>query len=327
MIFTLCCVCSIIITDTAAQTNPTVVGFYNVENLFDTVDDLKIDDEEFLPNGANQWTEDKYQQKLNNISRVIAGFKPAILGVSEIENRKVLEDLVLHPNIKAGHYQIVHFDMQDARGIDVALLYQPSVFKPFKIVQVKITDPDEPNFKTRNILWVKGLFKGDTLHVAINHWPSRRGGGSETKRILAAKALRKTVDSVLQVNPKSNIVMMGDFNDDPNNRSIKKIVLAKDKSDQEPLINVAEPTFKKGRGTLLYDGIWNLFDQIFISSALHDQSECEYLDDSFRVVNFPWMLVPKGKYAGGPQRAFVDGVFNPDGFSDHLPVFILLNKQ
>lgn len=172
----------------AQQTNAplqAVVGFYNLENLFDTVDDPKTIDEEFLPNGTNNWTDERYAIKLANMSKVIAQFSPDILGVGEIENRNVLEDLVLHPNIASKRYQIIHFDMTDARGVDVALLYRASVFKPFSIKKLTIKIPDEPDFKTRDILWVKGLCLGDTLHVAVNHWPSRRGG-KEDARLIAA---------------------------------------------------------------------------------------------------------------------------------------------
>lgn len=303
-----------------------IVGFYNLENLFDTVDDPNTIDEEFLPNGTNKWTDERYAIKLANMSKVIAGFYPDILGVSEIENRKVLEDLVAHPTIAAKRYQIAHFDMDDARGVDVALLYRASVFKPFSIKKLAIRNPEEPDFRTRDILWVKGLCMGDTLHVAVNHWPSRRGG-KEDMRLLAAQVLRKAVDSVLAINPKANIVMLGDFNDDPNNRSIKKILLASDDAQKKKtLINAAEPTFKKGYGTLSFNGAWNLFDQIIISSALSDQTGMDYSPETFTVFAQRWMFVEDGKYKGTPKRTFSSGVFNPEGYSDHFPVFIVLRK-
>lgn len=303
-----------------------IVGFYNLENLFDTVDDPKTIDEEFLPNGTNAWTEERYAIKLANMSKVIAQFAPDILGVGEIENRKVLEDLVQHPNIAAKRYQIIHFDMDDARGVDVAMLYRTSVFKPFNIKKLPIKDPQDPTFKTRDILWVKGLCMGDTLHVAVNHWPSRRGG-KEDMRLLAAQVLRKAVDSVLAVNPKANIVMLGDFNDDPNNRSIKKILLAGDDAQKKnTLINTGEPTFKKGYGSLAFNGAWNLFDQVIISSALTDKTGMDYSPESFTVFAQRWMINENGKNKGMPKRTFSSGVFNPEGYSDHFPVFIVLKK-
>ncbi len=310
----------------ATAPSQALVGFYNLENLFDTVDDPKTIDEEFLPNGANAWTDERYAIKLANMSKVIAGFSPDILGVSEIENRKVLEDLVQHPNIASKRYQIVHFDMDDARGVDVALLYRASVFKPFSIKKLVIKNPKEPGFKTRDILWVKGLFLGDTLHVAVNHWPSRRGG-KEDARLLAARVLRKAVDSVLAINPNANIVMLGDFNDDPNNRSIKKILLASDDAQKKgTLINTAEPTFKKGYGSLAFNGAWNLFDQVIISAALSDQAGIDYIPETFTIFAQRWMFVESGKYKGTPKRTFSGGVFNPEGYSDHFPVFILIKK-
>lgn len=303
-----------------------IVGFYNLENLFDTVDDPKTIDEEFLPNGANNWTDERYAIKLANMSKVIASFYPDILGVGEIENRKVLEDLVAHPNIAAKRYQIIHFDMTDDRGVDVAMLYRASVFKPFSIKKLAIKNPEEPNFKTRDILWVKGLCMGDTLHVAVNHWPSRRGG-KEDMRLIAAQVLRKAVDSVLAINPKANIVMLGDFNDDPNNRSIKKILMANDDDQKKgTLVNTGEPTFKKGYGSLSFNGIWNLFDQVIISSALNDRTGLDYSPESFTVFAQRWMFVEDGKYKGTPKRTFSSGVFNPEGYSDHFPVFIVLRK-
>jgi endonuclease/exonuclease/phosphatase family metal-dependent hydrolase len=303
-----------------------IVGFYNLENLFDTVDDPKTIDEEFLPNGTNQWTEERYAIKLTNMSKVISGFAPDILGVGEIENRKVLEDLTKQPGIAAKRYQIVHFDMNDDRGVDVALLYRATVFKPFSIKKLVIKVPDEPGFKTRDILWVKGLFLGDTLHVAVNHWPSRRGG-KEDGRLAAAGVLRKAVDSVLAINPKANIVMLGDFNDDPNNRSIRKILLASDDDQKKnTLVNAAEPTFKKGYGTLAFNGAWNLFDQIIISSALTNQTGVDYVPESFTIYALREMIVPNGKYKGTPNRTFSGGVFNPGGYSDHFPTFILLKS-
>jgi endonuclease/exonuclease/phosphatase family metal-dependent hydrolase len=304
-----------------------VIGFYNVENLFDTEDDPATLDEEFLPDGRYKWTDDRYRIKLANMSKVLAAFAPDIVGLGEIENRKVLEDLVTHPNIIQKRYQIIHFDMTDVRGIDVALLYRPAVFKPFQTQLLRIHDPNEPDFKTRDILWVKGLFLGDTLHVAVNHWPSRRGG-KEDKRLLAAAAARRAVDSVLSINPQANIVLVGDFNDDPNNRSIKKILLASDdKEKQNSLINTAEPTFKKGYGTLAYNGTWNLFDQVIVSASLVNKKGIYYADDSFTVFAPKWMQETSGRYRGMPSRTFRGDQFNPDGYSDHFPVFITIRRN
>jgi predicted extracellular nuclease len=322
-------VLSVLINKSIAQqvaTQQAVIGFYNIENLFDTEDDPAINDADFLPDGMYKWTEERYKIKLNNMSKVIAAMRPDVLGLGEVENRKVLEDLVLHPNIAGQRYQIIHFNMRDERGIDVAMIYKPNVFKPFSITRVPIVDPAEPDFKTRDVLWVKGLCMGDTIHVAVNHWPSRRGG-KEDKRLVAGKAVRDAVDSVLAVNPQSNIIIMGDLNDDPNNKSIKKILLASDDKDKKnTLVNTSEPTFKKGYGTLAYNGAWNLFDQIIISSNLTNKTGIDYFEDSFTVFAQRWMQESTGKYKGMPMRTFRGTEFNSEGFSDHLPVYILIKK-
>jgi predicted extracellular nuclease len=298
-----------------------IIGFYNIENLFDTDDDKETYmDDEFLP---PKWTKERYAIKQANMAKVIAAMQVDLLGLAEIENRKVLEDLVTHPNLAARRFQIIHFDRL---GIDVALLYRPSVFKPFHTQTIPIVDPKDAKFKTRDILWVKGLCMGDTLNVVVNHWPSRRGG-KEDKRLLAAATLRKAVDSVLAINPASNIIIMGDLNDDPNNKSLKKILLASgDESKKNTLYNTAEPTFKKGYGTLAFNGVWNMFDQIIVSSSLMDGQSIDYVQDSFMVFAAKWMQETTGKYSGMPKRTFRGAHFNDDGYSDHFPVYIVLKK-
>lgn len=310
----------------AQQEKKIVIGFYNIENLFDTTDDPSIQDEEFLPGGTYGWTADRYQQKLNNMAKAIAAISPDLLGLCEIENRKVLEDLIRQPQLATKRYQIAHVDMDDLRGVDVALLYRPQVFKPFLIKKIKIKDPLEPEFLTRDILWIKGLISDDTLHVAVNHWPSRRGG-KEDKRLIAGSLARKAVDSVLLTNAYSNIIFLGDFNDDPNNRSLKKILTeGKGTPSGQSMFNTSESTFKKGYGTLAFNGTWNLFDQIIISNALYDKKGIDYEPDSFTIFAPKWMQETDGKYAGMPARTFRGNKFNPDGFSDHFPVFIQLKK-
>ncbi|MBT8219042.1 MAG: endonuclease/exonuclease/phosphatase family protein [Bacteroidia bacterium] len=303
------------------------IGYYNVENLFDTEDDIKINDEEFLPGGDFKWDQKRYESKIVNISNVIdimAG-GPDILGLSEIENRKVLEDLIQKTKLARHKYQIVHFDSPDRRGVDVALLYKPSKFQPFNVERIALTDPEEPRFRTRDMLWVSGLFMQDTIHVVVNHWPSRWGGKTD-KRKLAAELLRDKIDKVFEKNKDAKIVVMGDFNDDPNNKSIRKILKAGIKlNDDECLYNTSLPTFRKGYGTLIYNGVWNLFDQIIISQGLLDSrsENYHYKKDSFTVVADDWMLE---KNAGGkPLRTFNAGAYK-GGYSDHLPVLIYLEQ-
>ena len=303
-----------------------VIGFYNVENLFDTKDDPDIRDEEYLPGGKNQWDEERYQNKLTNISKVINEMSggPDILGLSEIENRKVIEDLVATPLLKNKRYGIVHFNSPDRRGIDVALIYRSSRFTPFEVNRIPLIDESEPNFKTRDMLWVKGLYLGDTLHVCVVHWPSRRGGKQE-KRILAGQVLKSRVDSVKAINPNSKIILMGDFNDDPPNKSMKKMLGANQSREKESLFNTSTATFKKGYGTLSYRGAWNLFDQIIVSPSLlkENSSQYHYMDNSFSIVGPEWMQDREN--GGAPYRNFSYGAYQ-NGYSDHFPVYIIIAK-
>lgn len=303
------------------------IGFYNIENLFDTVDDPAVIDEEFLPNGLNAWTEERYRIKLDNMARVISGFRPDVLGLCEIENRQVLKDLINHPALRPMGYQIAHFDMNDARGVDVAFIYRPQVFRPFRMIRLPIRDPEEPGFRTRDVLWAKGLVFGDTLHFAVNHWPSRRGI-KEDKRLIAASVVRNAVDSVFRSNASAKIIIVGDLNDDPSNRSIRKILMAgDDKARSGILLNLAEPTYRKGYGTLAYDGVWNLFDQIIISRPLTEPGRVQAVPESFSIFAPKWMQEETGTFKGMPKRTFRSGVFNPEGYSDHFPVFFQLNIQ
>jgi predicted extracellular nuclease len=268
---------------------------------------------------------------LDNMSKVIAEmtYGPDIIGVSEVENRKVLEDLVNTSALKGKQYQIIHFDSPDYRGIDVALLYRQNKFTPFFTKQIPVDDPDNSSFKTRDILWVKGLYFGDTLNVVVNHWPSRRGG-KEDMRILAAQTLRKHLDSTLANYPESKIILMGDFNDDPTNRSIRKELLAEGKEKKLEagyFYNTSWDTFKDGFGTLFYRGAWNLFDQIIISQSLlkSKNSNYYYIPESFKVYAPVWMREEKGNNAGAPLRTFSYGVYK-NGYSDHYPSFIVIGK-
>ncbi|MGB3465795.1 MAG: endonuclease/exonuclease/phosphatase family protein [Cyclobacteriaceae bacterium] len=306
------------------------IAFYNVENLFDIDDDPEIRDDDFTPAGELKWDTVKYADKIMKLGKVFSAMAvPDIIGLSEIENRKVLEALVSGKQMSRYNYQIVHFDSPDRRGIDVALLYRQNKFTPFFSQNIAFEDPSDPEFKTRDILHVKGLYHGDTLNIFVNHWPSRRGG-KEEKRIMAAKLLRKTVDGLLTDNPEAKIVIMGDLNDDPSNKSVRKNLLAHDKVKKmmpSDLYNTSAKTFKQGYGTLFYRGTWNLFDQIIISQSMLSGKSGTwfYKPDSFRVFAPEWMRVKDGDYAGAPFRTFVSGKYQ-NGYSDHYPVFIEISK-
>jgi endonuclease/exonuclease/phosphatase family metal-dependent hydrolase len=258
-------------------------------------------------------------------------YSPDILGLVEIENRRVLEDLVGHKDMKKNGYQIIHFESPDRRGVDVGLLYKPKTFTPFHTKALELQNPADTSFKTRDLLYVKGLFqRKDTLHVFVNHWPSRRGG-KEDMRILAGKLARNAVDSILQINPKAKIILMGDFNDDPTNKSIQRELRAIGKEKKMvdgDLFNASYKSFKQGHGSLRYNGASNLFDQIIVSQGFMEKNTDDvfYMDGSFRVFSPNWLFNQSGKDTGTPFRTFSRGVF-VGGYSDHLPTFIVIGGK
>lgn len=321
-----------------------MIGFYNLENLFDTIDDPGVDDAQFLPDGSYAWTGTKYRNKLKNMSEVIARIGtselkgrelrcPDILGVSEIENRRVLEDLVAQPALRDYGFGIVHYDGPDARGVDVALLYKKDKFKVLNTRSARLYDTEEPNFKTRDQLVVSGIYMGDTLHVIVNHWPSRWGGEkkSSPKRELAASLTRSLVDSILSINPQAKVVVMGDLNDDPYNKSVKSVMRAPMEDDYTKLkegemFNAIYGLYKRGIGTLCYRGRWNLFDQMLITQGLTGKDRSTLKFYGARVFNDEMLLQKSGRYAGYPLRTHAGGVYL-NGYSDHFPVYMVLIKQ
>mgnify|MGYP000113422839 FL=1 len=296
------------------------IAFYNVENIFDTIDHPIKRDEEFTPNADRQWNGYKYWDKLNKTSKAIASLGgwqlPDIVGVCEIENDTVLNDLIKKEALKNGHFEIAHFNAPDARGIDVGLLYNSSKLTFIHSEPLLVSIKQEPNFKTRDILYVKLLFKEDTLHFFVNHWPSRRGGSaqSEYKRIRAAEVLKSKVDSISQVNSKAHIIVMGDFNDTPKNTSISEVLLKNDKSS---LINLMDD-LPKSFGTHKYQGHWSYIDQIIISKEL----ESNLTMQNAVVFWQEWMLEKDSKHPGYYPKRSWRGIYYNYGFSDHLPVFI-----
>lgn len=316
------------------------VGFYNLENLFDTEDDPKINDEEFLPNGSYAWTKDKYEEKLANMAYVISqlGVESApqglsLLGVSEIENRGVLEDLAKQPLIKDRNYQIIHYDSPDLRGIDVALLYNPIHFKPISSKPVFLNIKGEGGERqfTRDILFVHGVLDGDTVSVLVNHWPSRSGGeeASAYKRVLAAKLCRSLVDSLYDANPGFKIIIMGDLNDDPTSPSIKNHLRAKGKKDEVETRDVFNPMFdlyRRGFGSNAYRDAWSLFDQIIISAPFLNTDDSGYQYYKTNIFNKQFLIQASGQYKGYPFRTFSGSTYQ-GGYSDHYPVLIYLTKK
>ena len=317
------------------------IGFYNLENLFDTLDTPDTNDADFLPGGRLLWNTEKYISKQHNMANVISQLGTelspdgvALLGVAEIENRKVLEDLVAQPELKSRKYQIVHYDSPDERGIDVGLLYQPKYFVPLgsKAVPVVLKDPKtgDKDF-TRDILYVAGTFDGEPIHVMVGHWPSRRGGeaGSAWMRAASAQVCKNLADSLKKTDPNAKIIVMGDLNDDPDNKSMTEVLKARRSADElrsDELYNPMYDLFKSGNGTLAYRDSWNLFDQIVVSKGFVNKKTGGWQLYKAMVFRQPWLLQTEGAFRGYPFRTFVGDIFI-NGYSDHLPVFLYFLKR
>ncbi len=316
------------------------VAFYNLENLFDVEDDPLTFDEDWTPEGKNHWAEEFYRSKIKNLARVISEIGrdetntfPALVGVSEVENLRVLEDLLNQEPLNNGNYGIIHFDSPDRRGIDVALLFRKNVFIPthyktFELLLFDDTDRDKRVY-TRDQLLVVGMLDGEEIHVLVNHWPSRMGGEarSRPKRIRAAQLNRQIIDSLFSLDPYAKIITMGDLNDDPTSPSVKKILKThREKSSLLPktLYNPMEEMYRKGLGTLAYRDSWNLFDQIILSSEWLKKDYSSYRFYKADIFNKNYLQTARGKYKGYPFRSFSNGFTG--GYSDHFPVYLCLIK-
>lgn len=305
------------------------VAFYNLENLFDTEDDPLTDDKEFTPRGTRRWTETKYRKKLKNMAFVISRLArehcpagPAVLGVTEIENRKVLEDLIATAEIADMGLEIIHYDSPDKRGVDVALLYNPKLFVVGSSRTYPYIMPNDTAFKTRDVLLASGTLAGEPLHVLVNHWPSRMGNRSSDKREFAAAINKHIADSIYAADPSAHVVIMGDMNDDPSDVSCRVVLNAKKRPEEVGpggLFNTMWGFFDKGIGTLSYKGRWNLFDQIIISQSLlgHNRSRLTFW--KAEIFSRDFLILNEGKNKGYPHRTFSEGKFI-NGYSDHFPV-------
>ena len=314
------------------------VAFYNLENLFDTINNNGSYDLEFSPQGSRNWTGKKYWDKIHNMAYAISNLKtditpngPAIIGISEVENRSVVEDLVNDEQIRSKFYRIIHHDSPDRRGIDVALLYNPRMFSVLNVTHHVLSIPDNPDFRTRDQTCVTGLLAGEKLSVIIGHWPSRTGGEAASRylRVAAAKLAKHIADSLLRVDPNQNVIIMGDLNDDPFDPSVAEVLGAKKDMDdvEEPgdLYNPWWETLDKGIGSLAYRGQWNLFDQIIVSQYfLGDRSRLTFFKNE--VLNFDFLKTSEGDRKGYPLRTHASGVYL-NGYSDHFPTEIFLVKE
>ena len=296
--------------------------FYNVENLFDTIDDPITNDNEFLPNAKKHWSTRKYKRKLKNIASVIhrihsdTNHIPFIVGLAEVENRSVLQDLINQDELRDYNFDYVHFDSRDARGIDVSLLFNKSLIKillsktfPIDIQQNDLLEP------TRDILYVKGLFHNNPIHVLVNHWPSRREGVKETafKRLHLSQKLNSIVKTIYEEDSKANIIVMGDFNDNPRNDSLQNLVL------NNNLFNPFTKLWSWNSGTLIHKRKWYLFDQILLSKNFKTSHFFKF--SSAAIFNPSFIQVQKGKFKGTPKRSYA-GDKHLAGYSDHFPVYV-----
>lgn len=316
------------------------IAFYNVENLFDTINDPLTFDDDRTPEGKENWTSAKYNDKVAKIAKVISDLganvtqtAPDIVGVCEIENETVLVDVINDPQLKKYNYGIVHFESPDLRGVDVALLYKKAVFAPtdFESYELELWDEDGTRDYTRNQLLVTGMFEGEEMHFIVNHWPSRRGGEarSRPRREAAAALNKKLIDSLQKINPKAKIISMGDFNDDATNSSFKKVLKTegeKKKAKGLALFNPMEEMLKKGVGSLAYRDSWNLFDQIYLTSEFLLDDKSSYRFWKANVYNKPYLVTPSGPYKGYPYRSYTNGSYT-GGYSDHFPVYVFLVKE
>lgn len=319
--------------------NVVCIGFYNLENLFDTINNVELrNSTEFTPEGKNQWTSKRYHEKLGNMAYVISQIAtditpdgPALLGVSEIENIGVLQDLVKEESIAKRGYEIVHYDSPDRRGVDVGLLYQPKYFEVTNTRSHVLNMKEDTAFRTRDQLVVSGLLQGEMIHIIVGHWPSRSGGEkrSRPKRNAAGQLARNIVDSLLAIDKNAKIMVMGDFNDDPVNPSVKEFLRAKPKKDnldEGDMFNPFYKLYQDGIGSLAYRDSWNLFDQVVISQGLLGEDKSDYKFYKAKVFNESFLLLKEGRYAGYPKRTFAAGVYQ-GGYSDHFPTYIVLIKE
>ncbi|HQY11933.1 MAG TPA: endonuclease/exonuclease/phosphatase, partial [Ferruginibacter sp.] len=299
-----------------------------------------VDDEEFLPGSERHYNTRVFLDKVNRLASVVSqmgtDINPdglAILGVAEIENDTVLNILVNHKDLKARGMKIVHYNSPDVRGVDVGLLYNPKYFNPVYSAPlfVKLPGGSKDSYFTRDILYVKGVMDGDTIHVMVNHWPSRSGGEERSipARAAAASVARRIVDSLMAIDTTSKIVIMGDLNDDPVSPSLTKILGTKGKTADVKVRGLFNPWvdfYKKGIGTLAYQDAWGLFDQVVFSQPWLDKEQKGYFFYRANIFNKEFLVQKTGKYKGYPKRTW-DGTTYNYGYSDHFPVFVTMLKK
>lgn len=315
------------------------VAFYNLENLFDTCHDEGKNDWEFLPDGTYHWTKVKYEHKLANMARVICElgtdklpYGASIIGVSEIENSKALDDLMAQPKMKKRGFRYVHIEGPDKRGVDCALIYNPRAFQVSKVFNKDyVYENGDTVRRTRPFFCVQGKLAGENVTVIVCHWPSRSAEG--IFREYGGRQVRALTDSIEEADPSQHIIVMGDMNDDPDNASMAECLGARRKVKEVEKGDFYNPWWdvlrKKGQGTLSYQGAWNLFDQIVMGRSLIEEYKANTYNTltlhSYQIFRRDYLLQSEGAYKGTPKRTHSRGVWL-DGYSDHLPVVVYLVK-
>lgn len=321
----------VVIAQYQSRQQKVLIGFYNCENFYDTINQANVVDEDFLPDSEKKYNKIVYEIKAERLSAVIYKLGElestngvAFIGLAEIENKIVLNKLITSPLLKKYHYKFIHFDSKDQRGVDVALIYNPSQFVPYQYLPISLTDETHfTNYATRDILYVKGRLVNEWVHILVNHWPSRRGGekSSASKRIWASSICKRIIDSVQKNDPGAKFIVMGDFNDNPTNKSLTQL----------NMVNPFLKMYRNGIGSLAYNDAWNLFDQILLSPNWRGvglEKDKNFTLNNYKSIVYSNenMVEHEGKYAGYPKRTYNGSQFNA-GYSDHFPVALIFTLK
>ncbi len=308
------------------KANLFTIAFYNLENLFDTINDSDTLDDDFTPKGEKKWTNNRYKKKLYKLSNTISqigkhssDIPPVLIGVAEVENKTVLTDLINSSHIESINYDYVHYDSPDERGIDTALIYHKDFFTVIasEPIPLFIENLNGERDMTRDILYVHGKLNDEEIHIFVNHWPSKREGNGETdyKRLYAANTLKSFMSKIEEKIDNPNYIIMGDFNDGPKADSIKSLL------NTNALFNPSEKLLTYDRGSANYKRKWSLFDQIIISHNFLNYEKGTHSFTEANVFDKHFLTEFEGKFKGNPFRTYVGRKYI-GGYSDHFPVFI-----
>ncbi len=312
------------------MSNTFSIAFYNLENLFDVEHNEYTLDKDFTPDGKLEWTQDRYSRKINNLSRVIstigtkvASLPPIFIGVAEVENKTCLDDLIYSDKLKPFNYDYIHYNSPDERGIDVAFLYQTKYFEVThsNVYPLYLSDENNNRDYTRDILLISGKLFGEPIHIIVNHWPSRNNGtkNSNDKRIKAAELVYEIMDEICSDNEDPSFIIMGDFNDEPSDKSINKLLLKGD------LFNTTQALYEQKKGTSKHRGKWYLFDQIIISKRFLFDENSKIKFQSTKIFDDHFLQEKSNKNRGAPKRTYI-GKWHQGGYSDHFPVLAYFKK-